>query len=84
MHRKISLRFKILIKKSDWWNLINYTCGFCCVVIYYEINIYYCENESRKKSLYVAMCLIFVQKSSVKHVYDYATLFNFHVQFSTR
>lgn len=47
-------------------------------------NIYYCENESRKKSLYVAMCLIFVQKSSVKHVYDYATLFNFYVQFSTR
>lgn len=46
--------------------------------------IYYCENESRKKSVYVAMCLIFVQKSSVKHVYDYATLFNFYVQFSTR
>lgn len=39
MRRKISLRFKILIKKSDWWNLINYACGFCCVVIYYEIYI---------------------------------------------
>lgn len=83
MHRKISLRFKILIKKSDWWNLINYACGFCCVVIYYEIYIIV-KTKVEKKSLYVAMCLIFVQKSSVKHVYDYATLLNFYMQFSTR
>lgn len=59
MRRKISLRFKILIKKSDWWNLINYTCGFCCVVIYYEIYIIV-KTKVEKKSLYVAMCLMFV------------------------